>query len=355
MADKPMKMANQPNDVVEWRSVSRMLGLMAIMWSKMKSVRLLVSDHGGGMEVHQSEMPPLADLFKAMDALFRVSNRTDSGALQSSAASSAGRGDDQESRIFEAPERGHGWVETTLNFEAAISALLGKSSEAKVDPLIADTTRWPIMHGASDVRGANALLMVRDALAHGMDSAPQTRDSVLEISVARDIGTWAIDFVKPQQLQGEDLGQLQANAPTSAIASGLQSDLLGEAYLSAAEAARCLGVAKSTVTRRIERNEMIGFRAFKQALRIPKDQLLDGDVVPGIRDVLSLFARPGVSGKDAVDHKSAWLFLGGELFHGDPDPRPIDRLRGAARTATTEQILAELVRVKNSVDRGDYL
>lgn len=353
MADKPVRIANRPNNVVEWGSVSRMLGLMAIMWSKVKSVRLLVSEHGGGVEVHESEMPPLADLVKAMDALYRVSYRTDSGALQSSAGSSAGHGDDQASRTFEATERGHGWVETILDFEAAISALLGKSPEAKVEPSVAN--RWPISHGASDVRGANALLVVRDALAHGADSAPQTRDSVLEISVARGIGTWAIDLVKPQRLQGEDLGQLQAGAPTSAIASGLQSDLLGEAYLSAAEAAKSLGVAKSTITRRVERNEMVGFRTFKQALRIPRDQLLDGDVVPGIREVLLLFARPGVSGKDGVDHKSAWLFLGGEIFHGDSDPRPIDRLRRAARSATTEQTVAELGRVKRSVDRGDHI
>ena len=302
--------------------------------------------------MHDSEMPPLADLVKATDALYRVSSRTDFGALQPSVAS---QGDDQASRTLEATERGRGWVETTLDFEAAISALLGKSPGVKVDPLVAHATKWPILHGGSDVRGANALLMVRDALAHGTDSTPQTRDSILEISVDPGIGTWSIDLVSPRRLQGEDLGQLHANAPTAPIASGLQSDFSGEAYLSAAEAASCLGAAKSTVTRRIERNEMIGFRAFKQALRIPKDQLLDGDVVPGIRDVLLLFARPGVSGKDAVDHKSAWLFLGGELFRGESDPRPIDRLRGAARTATTEHVVAELIRVKGSMDRGDHL
>lgn len=340
---------------VEWKTVSRILGLMAVVCSKVKRVRLLVSDSGGGVEVHDSEMPPLADLVMAMDALYRVSSRTDCGALKSSAASSAGHGGDQVSRVPQATQRGYGGVETMLDFETAIGALLGKSPEAKVDPLVADATKWPILADASDVRGANALLMVRDALAHDAESAPQMRDSILEISVTQDTGTWAIDLVKPQRLRGEDLGQLHANVPTYPIASGLRSDFPGKAYLSAAEAAGRLGVAKSTITRRIERNEMIGFRAFKQALRIPKDQFLDGDVVPGVRDVLSLFTRPGVSGKDTVDHKSAWLFLGAELFRGDSDTRPIDRLLGAARTATTEQVLAELVRVKGSLDRGDYL
>ena len=137
--------------------------------------------------------------------------------------------------------------------------------------------------------------------------------------------------------------------------STASAELVGSGYLSAAEAAMGLGVSESTITRRIERNRMVGFRLFKDALQIPMDQLLDGDVVPGIPAILALFARPDAAGHAAIDHKNAWMFLASDIFRGNRDPRPIDRLRRAARTATTESVVAELTHVKGGLDRGDHM
>ena len=153
-------------------------------------------------------------------------------------------------------------------------------------------------------------------------------------------------------LRGEDLDELRRNAarfpPPEPSAP---ADLPSDAYLTAAAAAERLRVAKSTVTRRIAQNQLIGFRAFTRALRIPKDQF-DGDhVVPGVPDVLALFTR---SPDQTVDHRAAWAFLNSDLFRGAPDPHPIDRLRNAAATGSTSTLLSELARTKESLDHGDH-
>ena len=153
-------------------------------------------------------------------------------------------------------------------------------------------------------------------------------------------------------LRGEDLDELRRNAarfPPPEPAAPL--DLPSDAYLTAAEAAERLHVAKSTVTRRIAQNRLIGFREFTRALRIPKDQFDGEDVVRGVPDVLALFAR---SPDQPVDHRAAWAFLNSDLFHGDADPRPIDRLRTAAATGAISALLSELASTKESLDRGDH-
>ena len=153
-------------------------------------------------------------------------------------------------------------------------------------------------------------------------------------------------------LRGEDLEELRRNAARfSPPEPSAPADLPSDAYLTAAAAAELLRVAKSTVTRRIAQNQLIGFRAFTHALRIPKDQFDGDDVVPGVPDVLALFTR---SMDQTVDHRAAWAFLNSDLFRGNPDPRPIDRLRNAAATGTTSTLLSELARTKESLDRGDH-
>ncbi len=130
---------------------------------------------------------------------------------------------------------------------------------------------------------------------------------------------------------------------------------LDDSYLTAAGVARFLGVAKSTVTRRIEKNELVGFRVFKNALRIPKDQFMNGDVVDGLADILALFAIDGENGETVIDHKTAWAFLGSTVYPGDAAPRPIDRLRAASPQRSTGAVVAELARVKRSLDHGDHI
>ena len=160
------------------------------------------------------------------------------------------------------------------------------------------------------------------------------------------------DSADSATLRGEDLPKLRRNAERfPPPAPSVRPDPPSDVYLTPASAAARLGVAKSTVTRRIAQDQLIGFRLFTRALRIPKDQFVGDDVVPGIQDVLILFAR-GEHGP--VDHKAAWTFLNSDLFHGDTDPRPIDRLRTAAATGTTSALLSELARTKDSLDRGDH-
>ena len=112
-----------------------------------------------------------------------------------------------------------------------------------------------------------------------------------------------------------------------------------DACFTAAEAARLLGVAKSTVTRRIGKNELIGFRVFKNALRIPRDQFRNGDVVDGVADILALFRIDSPDGETPVDHKTAWTFLASTVYPGDAAPRPIDRLpRRFTRTSDVKGV-----------------
>ena len=154
------------------------------------------------------------------------------------------------------------------------------------------------------------------------------------------------------ELRGENLDELRRNAKRFPPPEPSQPpDLAPDHYLTAAAAAVRLGVAKSTVTRRIAQNRLIGFRWFTRALRIPTEQFAGADVVPGVPDVLALFTRaPG----EPVDHKAAWSFLNSDIFRGDPDPRPIDRLRNAAATGATPALVSELARTKDSLDRGDH-
>ena len=206
------------------------------------------------------------------------------------------------------------------------------------------------------------------------DESERSHDAALDIIFDTIRGTWLAelvaapelpgqdhaDSVAPLQprgedlapLRGEDLDELRRNAaqfpppePSARV------DLPSDAYLTAAAAAERLGVAKSTVTRRIAQNRLIGFRSFTRTLRIPKDQFGGSDVVPGVPEVLALFERsPG----QPVDHRAAWAFLNSELFRGAPNPRPIDRLRTAAASGATSTLLSELARTKESLDRGDH-
>lgn len=190
--------------------------------------------------------------------------------------------------------------------------------------------------------------------------ATPTRHATLDVFFDTLSGSCRAELSTPPEphgpdsavLRGEDLDELRRNAASfSPPEPSAPTDLASDAYLTAAAAAELLRVAKSTVTRRIAQNQLIGFRAFTHALRIPKDQFDGDDVVPGVPDVLALFRR---SLDQTVDHRAAWAFLNSDLFRGAPDPRPIDRLRNAAATGATSTLLSELARTKESLDRGDH-
>lgn len=223
----------------------------------------------------------------------------------------------------------------------------------------ADPTAFPARF-TKEAGTAQAAGLVRpydpDALAAWLfNEPPSLPDTTLDLVFDRPSDTWRLEFSAPPELRGESLADLRGSAPALPQSSETAAyDLPRDAYYTASAAARYLQVDRSTITRRVARDELIGFTVFKRALRIPRDQFLDLDVVPGIPQALALFARPTRGSVHGTDHKSAWTFLAGDLFHGDPDPRPIDRLRRAAGQGTTDAVLAELARAKESLDRGDH-
>ena len=147
-------------------------------------------------------------------------------------------------------------------------------------------------------------------------------------------------------------GGLWSLGSETAPAPGFGPRTVDDGYLTASEAASMLGVAKSTVTGRIEKDEMVGFRMFKNALQVPREQFLDGNVVPGIPEILALFGTDTASA-GRIDHKAAWMFLASTIYAGDAEPRPIDRLRAAAGTARIGNAVVELALAKESLDYGN--
>ena len=342
---------NADLEALRW-NVTRMFALFALVLGKVARVRFVETFADGHSQTLDSEMPPLAEL---------------AGALESALAGHVEVGAEQRSPPADASVAPNPLWHDVGNAEHSAGAAI--DMRALVDAILRNPepkyagTRSLGSHGDASV-GPNhdGLRILRATLAQVTKDGPrQPRDRTLVINVDLDSGRWSVDLTRPRRLAGENLERLRrtgasaaphSTPPSSSTASG---QLTGPGYLSAAEAAMSLGVSKSTITRRIERDRMVGFRLFKDALQIPKDQLLDGDVVPGIPAILALFARPDAAGHAAIDHKNAWMFLASDIFRGDRDPRPIDRLRRAARTATTESVVAELTHVKGGLDRGDHM
>ena len=172
--------------------------------------------------------------------------------------------------------------------------------------------------------------------------------------VEDDAGGVSVSIGQAPPLEGESLLALQEQSvpPPPGFAASPQP---AGSFLSAAGAATLLGVAKSTVTRRIDKNEVIGFRAFTNALRVPEEQFVQGDVVAGIPQVLAMFTETSSDGETHADHKGAWDFLTTVVYPGDAAPRPIDRLKAGMRNRKGREVVAELGRVKESLDYGDHI
>ena len=199
----------------------------------------------------------------------------------------------------------------------------------------------------------------------------QLKDAIKELSIPRDaydidlfLGlsvdpsdeSLSIDVTTEPVLEGEDLTTLAA-APEPESSPQVEDFHvpLDDVHFTASKAARFLGVDKSTVTRRIRNNELIGFRIFKNALRIPRDQFKNGDVIEGIADMLCLFETHSADGRTFLDHKAAWTFLASTIYPGDAAPRPIDRLRATSTDMPVSAVLEELTLAKQSLDYGDHV
>lgn len=194
---------------------------------------------------------------------------------------------------------------------------------------------------------------VRDAMVELTKlGAMGSIDIALDLTVSTDKDASSADFDTSATLEGEALATLTGEGSTAAP-SVAESEVPPESYLTAAQTAVILGVAKSTIIRRINKGEMIGFRGFKKSLRIPREQFKDEDVVAGIAEILALFRHHDAGA--TFDHREAWTFLCSTLYPGDSAPRPIDRLRTASAECPPHLIVAELALVKESLDHGDHI
>ena len=218
-----------------------------------------------------------------------------------------------------------------------------------------DTRAGVFLSGPANL--ATEMVQLRDSLENrlGPRSASDI-DVFLGLSFDPSDESLSIDVTTEPILEGEDLATLAA-ASTAATSPRVEDFHvpLDDVYFTASKAAELLGVDKSTITRRIGKNELIGFRIFKNALRIPKDQFKDGEVLDGIADVLSLFESHSEQGNTFVNHKAAWAFLDSTIFPGDVAPRPIDRLRATSIDRPVSAVLEELALAKQSLDYGDHI
>ena len=211
--------------------------------------------------------------------------------------------------------------------------------------------------GWEPVNLTTALKRVQGVIA-GSSSPQDVRDVnlFLDLSVDPLDESLSIDINTESVLKGESLTELAAVSALEPPALTGEFDMPGDGlHLSAAEVASLLGVDKSTVTRRVRKDRLIGFRVFKNALRIPKEQFRDGDVVPGTAEVLALFKTETPNGISYSDHRAAWSFLTSTIYPGDVDPRPIDRLRAVSPGNSVSTVLAELALAKQSLDYGDHI
>lgn len=147
-------------------------------------------------------------------------------------------------------------------------------------------------------------------------------------------------------LVGESLSSLESIADTGeSVPDGVDPET--DEFLSACEAANEVGVDKSTITRRIKDNRLLGYRGFKRDWLIPRAQFKRGNVVPGIGEMIALFDG---------DHRETWFFLSSNFFYGDARPRPIDMLRALKHSdeAGLDASLAKLESLKSSYEHGDH-
>ncbi len=171
------------------------------------------------------------------------------------------------------------------------------------------------------------------------------RNLILDVNLGDD-GNISLGIEDEKGLEGQDLSSL-TSVETAAAPQRPQEhqEFPTRDFYSAKEAGEYLGVNKSTITRRVNANDLIGFTTFKKALCIPKAQFFRGDVLPGVKELLNEFDG---------NHRDAWYFLSSEIFYGDEDSTPLDKLRTAATERKTAECLEMLKTAKISHDFGDH-
>lgn len=145
-------------------------------------------------------------------------------------------------------------------------------------------------------------------------------------------------------LVGQDISALASDA-TDIELPNFEDEPFDDSYWSANEAATHFGVSKSTITRKIKAGELIGFKLFKNALYVPKEQMDGKNLIKGISDVLKMFES---------DHYDAWQFLTADVFYGEPLPRPLDRLRNA-KANSLQDVLSEIKVAASGFEFGSHI
>lgn len=313
-----------------------LLALVAVLPHAIAKVRLFEDSDGDRTPWFETDLPATADLRPLADWLLASPAAVDEEAVL--AVSNSGALRDREHR---------------QDVSKALLDLLRPADPEPVPPASPDAMAFLRTRPSAPPSDSHAAW---NAIAALCEETTPANDTMLDVFFHRPRRTWRVELSPAAGLRGESLDELRLKAPPLPDPSQPpRYDLPRDAYFTAPGAAKFLGVDRSTVTRRVGRNQLVGFTIFKRALRIPREQFLDADVVPGIPEVLALFPLPTTVSSATIDHKSAWAFLSGDLYHGDPEPRPIDRLRTAAARGTTRHVLAELARTKESIDRGDHL
>lgn len=162
----------------------------------------------------------------------------------------------------------------------------------------------------------------------------------------KEDGTISFDVESDTALVGDDLSALETITQVDEALAEFD-DPEADDFVSAQDIADELRVDKTTITRRIKNNRLLGYQGFKRDWLIPRTQFKGGNVVPGIAEMIALFDN---------EHRETWFFLSSKFFYGDDNPRPIDRLRALKRSdkAALEACITELKAMKSSYDHGDH-
>lgn len=166
----------------------------------------------------------------------------------------------------------------------------------------------------------------------------------VDLSLNLDSGAVSLAVKMEPALVGQDLSAL-AGDTADEVLPVFEDEPFDDSYWSAEDAAAHFGVAKSTITRKIKADELVGFKLFKNALYVPKEQVEGKTLVKGISDVLKAFDS---------EHYDAWQFLTADVFYGEPLPRPLDRLR-SAKGDSLQDVLAEIKVAAKGYEFGDHM
>ena len=174
----------------------------------------------------------------------------------------------------------------------------------------------------------------------------QIEDPEISVDLAfnLDSGSVSLTLEMEPALVGQDLSALAGEALDVELPI-FDDEPFDDSYWSADEAAAHFGVAKSTITRKIKAGELVGFKLFKNALYVPKEQVDGKTLVKGISNVLKMFES---------EHYDAWQFLTADVFFGEPLPRPLDRLRNTKGDGL-QDVLSEIKVAAKGFEFGDHM